>query len=103
MMGYWWVMVAVPLYALLGLLSHKVNAAGLFSGWWWLTWALSIVPLWLVVAARSRNLVFDAMLFDFLLAVGFWIGMVLVAGVALTGQQSVAVILMVIGLVLFQL
>lgn len=71
MIAYWWIIPVCLLYGAQGMLSKSVNDQGLGRNAV-IMWALGVLSLWPVVAAYSRRLVFDALLFDLLMVLSMY-------------------------------
>jgi hypothetical protein len=69
-----WFYLWVPIEILLALfgawVSVKNNAQDSLS-WFLLTWAAMALPTWPIISKYSKNILFDSMLFDSILIVGY--------------------------------
>jgi len=70
MFKFIWPLAAVVYCVFLSYFSVRNNVDG-GRKWFAACWAMSLIPLWTVVSKYSRNIVFDAMLFDTLTFVAF--------------------------------
>jgi len=69
--GYYWVLLVLSVYGVVGYLSHQTQQHG---GWWgYALYAMGFVAAWPLVShyCPDGQLVFRGMLYDFLMAVGF--------------------------------
>jgi len=71
--------------------------------WFWILIVTQLFGIWPLIAKYSKNLVFDAMLFDFVLLMVYWSTLFyLGAGQNMTITQGVAVAIILGGLILFK-
>lgn len=54
--------------------AHSSNANG-FSHYFFLTWFVGAIPVWAMAAVYSKDLVFDGLVFDLLVLVFFFLGL----------------------------
>lgn len=68
------IIAALVAYTLQGWLSHQSQYLG--GNWTVYLWICGLLPLWPIVTRFSQNIVFDALVFDITLLVGFQAGMI---------------------------
>lgn len=73
-MSYWiWIPFVTILYILQSWLTVKNNVHG--GNWSWIYFFVSLFTPWVLISKHSKDLVFDAMIFDTILVVSYrsWI------------------------------
>jgi len=104
--SYWvWVPLVVAMYAASGAVS-KLLADRPGAGLFWLLFVIGVVNagLWPWVAASSRRLLFDALLFDFLLLLAFHASLLLLGcGAGFKAWQWTGLVLVFVGFVLLKI
>ena len=69
----WWIPSLFIVYVLYAYLSYKNNIVG--GKWFFIMWGIGIIPLWAFVSRVSKNLLFDGILFDFLMFMTYTIAL----------------------------
>jgi len=108
MLHYWWVPCVAAVYGFMAFLSKKnqQNPVDIFyrSKYFWAIAAMGWIPLWGIVSKYSRNMKFDALLYDFLMTSSFIVVLFFLEdGTKLQLCQVVGAILVVTGLVLIRI
>ena len=67
-----WTPLAFIWYVMYAFLIIKTNAGG--GHWFWIAWLCGAAPLWLCTSHFSKNLLFDGMLYDMLMFLGYAFG-----------------------------
>lgn len=102
-MHYWWsVPACILMYSIYARLAFINNTFK--SNWAFIL--LSIIgalPLWSFVSRASKNLVFDGLLYDFLIVTSYTITMVLLTNSKFAWYNTVGVLLMICGLLLVKI
>lgn len=81
-MSYWWVPCVIIFYALQAIISKQNSIHG--GIWFYILWIIGLVPLWAIVSKYTKNLLFDALLYDILLFTAFALTTVIIGG---TGEH----------------
>lgn len=98
------VISVVAYYITTALVSKKLNDNVESWNWFWMLLVLQMAPVWPIVVKLSKNLVFDSMLYDFLLMATYWITLFyLGSGKNLTTIQWTSVVMILSGLLLFKI
>jgi hypothetical protein len=94
----------IAYYITTAFVSKKLNDNVESWNWFWMLLVLQMAPVWPIVVKLSKNLVFDSMLYDFLLMATYWITLFyLGAGKNLTTIQWFSVVMILSGLLLFKI
>lgn len=96
---YWvWIPLVFLLYAAVAFTSKWAQDD---PGWKWVAvlYVLNAVGLWPLVAKYSKNLMFDGLLYETIMFLGFY-GVLIIIGTKLTVLQYVGVALVLIGLLM---
>ena len=101
----WWVPSLVGIHVYLAYLSKVNNEAGGDKNTMITMWVLGgIFQLWVIVSAVSKNLLFDAMLYDNLLFLSYTIPLILWGcATKFVAHQWIGLVLIVIGSILIRL
>ena len=75
MKQFWWVPVVLVVYSASAVLSKRANDLRPYSVFY--LYALSLIPLWVIVARYSTNLLRDAILYDWLLLIQYPVFLIL--------------------------
>ena len=96
----WWIPLASLYYIGYAFLSTKANVSSSFN--WPIILYLygGIIQLWVIVSRISKNLVFDAFLYDFVLILSQTITLIILTNSKLSFAQILGVVLVVTGLIL---
>lgn len=62
----WWIPALLVMYSLYAYVCYMNNTT-LNPKWFALSWVVGVIPLWVIVSRFSKNLFFDAFLFDILM------------------------------------
>lgn len=73
MIQYWWVIPFVAWSALQGWLSKEVYDKGDLDWKFWTLYGINIFVLWPWICRVSKNLLFDAFLYDMIFVIGFYV------------------------------
>jgi len=98
----WWVPLTIIIYFGYGWLSTKNNTSDSFR------WLVAIYlygglfQIWAFVSKVSQNLIFDALLFDSLMAISFLTAVLIIKGTLPTFYQGLGVVLCVIGFLMIR-
>lgn len=68
-----WVPLVTILYLYQSFLSVKNNLQG--GKWFWIYFAVSLITPWILVSRFSKDIVFDAFIFDTILVLSYSIGL----------------------------
>lgn len=68
-MIYLWAPLVFANYCLVAWLTFKNSSVG--GTWFYAMWALGLVPLWPLIAKYSKDIVFDGLVYDILMTVGY--------------------------------
>lgn len=99
-----WITLCIIYYSFAAWLSKKLNDDPECWRWFWMLVGIQILGIWPLVAKYSKNLVFDAMLFDFILLIVYWSTLFFLgAGKNMTPMQGVAVGIILAGLLMYKL
>ena len=101
MLFYIW----VPILIILHLWSAKLsvdNSAGDNKAALWM-WLIGLLPIWIIISRYTKNLLFDAMLYDTLLVVVYTAGIIYFGDKTLTLVNMIGIGLMFAGLVMVKL
>jgi hypothetical protein len=60
--------------------SWRLNSSGGSGPWFMLSMTMGFIPVWTVVARYSRNIVADAVLYDSLVAVVYFVALLVFSG-----------------------
>jgi hypothetical protein len=97
---FWWIPAAMIAYIAVAYISIKSQEIG--GIWFWLLWIP--IPLWALVTKVSHSLLFDGILYDFFMTLGFAVGMIMFgAATGFTIIQYIGLGLAIIGLVLMRI
>ena len=67
-----WTPIAFLWYVLYSYMILKNHALG--GHWFWIAWCVGAAPIWLCTSKFSKDLIFDGMLYDVLMFVGYSLG-----------------------------
>lgn len=95
-----WITTLIICMALNALLSYKVNTIGGF--YHLLLFLTGFIPLWNIIAMRSKNLVFDGLLYDTILLTSYSISMVIITKIHLNILHYMGMALIILGVIIFQ-
>ena len=98
-------LIWVPALIVLNLISAKLsilNQSGNNKAAWGI-WLIGIIPMWVIVSRFSKNLLFDAMLYDILLVLIYSAGIIYFGNKNLTIINYIGVGLAISGLFLVKL
>lgn len=99
--SYLWVLLILGHYVLVAFLSFRVGETK--SNWGTLLlWSMGLMPYWIVVARWSNDLPLAGFIYDFAVAAGWAIGVLLFKGETLGPWQFVGVALMFAGIMAFR-
>jgi hypothetical protein len=99
-----WITLCVIYYSYAAFLSKKLNDNPDSWNWFWVLIVSQLFGIWPLIAKYSKNLVFDAMLFDFILLIVYWSTLFyLGAGKNMTATQVIALVIVLGGLILFKI
>lgn len=100
----WWPITVLIFYIFFGYVSHRSNIE---DGYLWaiILWIMTtLMPLWLIVSKISRNLVFDGLLYDVLILVGYQIAMLYLGHMKnMSMIQIIGIIITIIGFILIRI
>jgi len=103
----WWVPTVVIFYALYVWASKNNNdAIGTWytSKWFWITFAMGCCSFWTIVSRISKNLMFDALLYDLLIIIGGYTMLVCLGAAShFNKYQWIGMFLILIGFILVKL
>lgn len=102
-MSHWiWVPFVTILYIIQSWLTVKNNIHG--GGWSWAFFLVSLISPWVLISKFSKDLVFDAMIFDSILVISYSVGLLYFTNTMtkLSTFQFVGCFLILIGIVLFK-
>lgn len=99
---YIWIPFVTALYALQSWLTVKNNLHG--GNWSWIYFFVSLFTPWVLISKYSKNLVFDAMIFDSILVVTYSLGILYFTNTLtkLTWHQYTGCFFVVMGIFLFK-
>lgn len=92
-----WVPLLIAHTILLGWLSYKNNIVGGYSWWMFL---VGLLQIWIIVSRYTKNLFFDALLYDSILAVGYALTLLYLTRTNLSVYNIAGLVLLITGLVL---
>jgi len=95
----------IPAILAINIVSAKLslmNQAGNMMAAWGL-WIIGAIPLWVFVSKYSKNMLFDAMLYDSLMVVSFALAVSYFGGAHLTWVNYLGVILIGVAMILIKL
>lgn len=97
-----WIPVTVGLYILQSWLTVKNNLED--GKWFWIFFVVSLFTPWVIVSKYSKNLVFDALIFDICLVLSYSIGLLYFTNSfsKFSWNQFVGIGLIVFGLFFFK-
>lgn len=84
--------------------SHRWSSSGEFR-WAIATYVLNLVPVWIVIARYSTNLMRDSLIYDLVLTIVFTATLLYFQSkyVTFTAMQMVGICLAILGIILFKL
>ena len=74
-----WIVAVAAVMALSSWFSVQQNATG-GKAWFFATWALGVIPLWALISRYSKDLVSDAVIYDSVVAIVYYIALVWFTG-----------------------
>ncbi len=99
-MYYIWVPVTVLIYLFQAWLTVKNNTEG--GKWFWIFGLVSLFTPWFIVSKYSKNLMFDAVIFDCILILSFGIGLLYFTKSKLSLEQLLGIVLIGFGIYMFK-
>ena len=99
----WWVPCVVLYYAIYAGFSKLNNAHG--GKWFWIAYAFGAAcPFWVIVSRYSKNLAFDAIVYDACMILSFMVALVCMKamGQEFAVRNWVGLALAVVGLILMK-
>lgn len=99
--SYAWIALVLVQYFIISYLSlraSKEQATYLFV----VIWSLGLLPTWTFVVKYSANLILAGFIYDFTLAFGWVLGIIIFQGKDLTAYQYTGMGLMAAGILLFK-
>ena len=100
---FWWIPSVIVLYFLMGYFSVRSNVDG---GKWMIFLAMiQLIPFWVVVSRVSKNLLFDALLYDSLLAISCIVAIGIFSNTFMNFNwyNIIGIILVIVGLIFVKL
>lgn len=86
--------------------AHASLYSNTHDGWksWAYLYAFNFYPGWLIVARYSKNLVFDAFLYDLIMFMSFSIALAIFSNsqTTLTSTQWLGIVIVIVGMVLIK-
>jgi len=67
----WWIPAVIVMYIWQAWLSQKVNAPASHWRYFTMLWIAGCIPLWTIVAKVTKNMMFDALLYDLIMFTAF--------------------------------
>lgn len=95
-----WIPIEIIVYTISAYLSTKINASKTFL---LLTWMINVLPLWVVVAKYSKNLFFDAILYDGILIVTYTIALAYFTQITLKPINMIGLLLLFIAVIMIKI
>lgn len=95
----------IPVILVINIASAKLslmNQTGSVSAAWGL-WMVGAIPLWVFVSKFSKNMLFDAMLYDSLMVVSFALAVSYFSGAHLSWINYVGIILIGMAMILIKM
>lgn len=85
--------------------SCKNAEIGGISKYFFLLWFISCIPVWTTASVYTKNIVFDGLIFDMILLIGYFVGMTYFSGKYLqfSLNQYIFLLMMLLGCVGFKL
>lgn len=102
----WVPMVVAAMFATMWLSYRSNQSTQAVSSYFFLNWLLACVPTWALISLFSKDLVFDALLYDIVVCVSCALFAVYFANqhhFVMTTMQVVGVVLMLVGIVVFRM
>lgn len=93
-------LIWIPVLIIISLISSKLtilNQAGNNKAAF-IMWVLSLLPVWIIVSRYSKNILFDAMLYDVLIVFIYAIGLIYFGHKILSPLNYIGVGLVLLGL-----
>jgi hypothetical protein len=100
-MFYIWVPILIALHIWSTRLSVLNNSGDNAAALW--MWAICALPMWMIISRYSKNILFDAMLYDVLLVIVYTCGIAYFGDKALSILNFIGIALMFIGLMMVKL
>jgi len=97
----WWIPLVAIYYWIAGYLSYKNNTVD-GKQWMLFLYVFGLVQLWPFVSRVSKNLIFDAMVYDFLIVFVGTVSVMYISGKSFSIYQWVGMLLAIIGIILVQ-
>ena len=97
---YIWIPISILSFLLQAWLTYKNNVEG--GKWLWIYTILGTLSLWPFISRYSKNLMFDALLFDLVLIVSYGIGIAYLTNVKFEINQWIGMGIMFVGIILFK-
>lgn len=107
LISYWWTIPLFFWYAAYGIASKINQDAGQDGEWSWKWFGIMMIfglcPLWAIISRYSKNLIYDGMIYDLIILIGVYGGMVLMgAGQNFSTPQWIGTIFVLVGLVIIK-
>ena len=98
--------VWIPLFIILNFFgcyfSNKLNITH-ENKWFWFLYGTTVIPSWVIICKYSKNIVFDAILYDLILLVSYSIFLIILTKVSLNVYNVFGLLLIFIGVILFKI
>lgn len=75
-----WIPIIFLIYVVFAYLSEKSSGSEGFGRWFLMLALLNAMPMWPLVSKYSKNLLFDGMLYDIVIASGYVAGIIYFTG-----------------------
>lgn len=99
----WWIPLVAFYYAGYAWLSVKNNANSTSLNWFLILYLYGgAIQIWVIVSRLSKNIVFDAILYDFVLIVSQNIALIYFSDTKLSITQTIGMILATLGLLMIR-
>lgn len=98
---YIWTVTLFAQYILVTYLSLKASREQTNMSLFFV-WVFSLIPNWIMICKYSNDLVLAGFIYDFIVTLGWTIGVIIFEGKSFTWSQYAGILFMVAGLLLFK-
>jgi len=103
-MGYLWIIIVILTSISAGFLSYKTNISNDIR-YPIMLWILNIIPLWVIIAKYSKNILLDGIIYDIILIIAYTATVMYLTHktMPLNTIQLSCVVIIILSLIIFKL